>query len=587
MASKAKRGMVRFRLGYGYPGYGYPTLMGNKAAKAVRPSSLPSPSSPSYSMPDSCLQVPAPPPPNWRQVCDDVLANASGRDLSPSLHRLRSRVSTCTHTVNVEFPWAVGALAPAARAAVSDLRHLTLSRAKFLCGIAEASHTTSDQLAFIAAELERAVMAGEVEGVDPTVVIKALESVEAPLCPLFCDAALDGPAALDMLMSFACLRSDVDVSRCVVDGAGLAAFDVAGTDTVSSITVCVYDATGEAVTSVCAADVTMSVAGGRVVSVCEDSSRAGTLILSYCVPLPTVNCITLSVSVCGHPVPGSPWTIHRDVCDASGVLVNSLPLLPKYNCDGLAIAPSGQLVLLSMSGGVLRVFPPGLDLTAEECVAFGDPSARPMQITPLVDAVHHCVTPAGTILVTGVKRVLEMDMRGSLLRVLGEGVVEDAECVAACPSLIAVKYGPNVALFSPLTGDLIRLLSGVGTHKGCEVNRCRDMVFTPDGKQLAVADMVNRHVCLYSTDGVFVRAIGGSTLTRPAGLAWTHSGDLIVSDFWRGCVFVFSMRTGACLRTWGSEGSGDLQLRYPSSLATHGRHLLVLDQVNCRVQVFV
>ena len=91
-------------------------------------------------------------------------------------------------------------------------------------------------------------------------------------------------------------------------------------------------------------------------------------------------------------------------------------------------------------------------------------------------------------------------------------------------------------------------------------------------------------VDVLTTDGAFVRQIGGGTLHNPWDVT-IHNGEVFVADWGNNYVAVFS-QDGRLVRTIGSGGSGPRQFSNPAGLAVSSNgELYVSDSSNCRVQV--
>jgi sugar lactone lactonase YvrE len=104
-----------------------------------------------------------------------------------------------------------------------------------------------------------------------------------------------------------------------------------------------------------------------------------------------------------------------------------------------------------------------------------------------------------------------------------------------------------------------------------------------------VADAGLRKVLAFDGDGAFVKAYGQQgALANPSDVAVSPEGTkLYVADSKAHKVVVFDVTTGALVSSFGAPGEKDGQFAAPTSLAfgPDGR-LFVVDQLNCRVQVF-
>jgi tripartite motif-containing protein 71 len=75
-------------------------------------------------------------------------------------------------------------------------------------------------------------------------------------------------------------------------------------------------------------------------------------------------------------------------------------------------------------------------------------------------------------------------------------------------------------------------------------------------------------------------------LSNPAGVAVDSStGNVFVSEYDKHRIKVFD-KNGNLLRSWGSYGSGNGQLNYPTNLALAGNLVYVADSQNNRIEVF-
>jgi sugar lactone lactonase YvrE len=74
-----------------------------------------------------------------------------------------------------------------------------------------------------------------------------------------------------------------------------------------------------------------------------------------------------------------------------------------------------------------------------------------------------------------------------------------------------------------------------------------------------------------------------TTSSQPWGVAVDDNGDVYVADHGYHCVYVFNQQ-GTRIRTIGSNGNGDGQFSYPSSIALRGDVLYIIEESNNRVQ---
>ena len=104
--------------------------------------------------------------------------------------------------------------------------------------------------------------------------------------------------------------------------------------------------------------------------------------------------------------------------------------------------------------------------------------------------------------------------------------------------------------------------------------------------QVFVANQWNC-VSVFTEDGTFIRTIGQGKLWYPSDVLVHSSGLVYVADSANHRIAVFSLE-GELVRTFGSEGGGKGEFKYPSGVAVSpdDHHLYVSDEDNHRVQVF-
>lgn len=181
-------------------------------------------------------------------------------------------------------------------------------------------------------------------------------------------------------------------------------------------------------------------------------------------------------------------------------------------------------------------------------------------------------------------------MSGSHVRMIGAGLIEAmAYCIAASVEMIAVGTWSDmkpVLIFDVLSGGLIRVFGVKGPAVG-QLSGPSGIRFTPDGEHLLISEHSNDRLSLFTLTGKFVACGGVGTLNRPSDVDFASNGDILVADWFRHRVCVFSPDGGDLLRTFGSEEeTSTVNFKYPTALAMHGGQLFLLDGESEQVQVF-
>ena len=112
-----------------------------------------------------------------------------------------------------------------------------------------------------------------------------------------------------------------------------------------------------------------------------------------------------------------------------------------------------------------------------------------------------------------------------------------------------------------------------------------------DRDEIAVTELWNHRVSVYSSDGIHLRSFGGEgeengELNQPSGIAFDNHGNIIVADCNNDRVQVFD-RNGKFLRKFGKHGTLDHKLRNPEGLSINGHgYIIVSDRDNKLIKIF-
>ena len=206
-----------------------------------------------------------------------------------------------------------------------------------------------------------------------------------------------------------------------------------------------------------------------------------------------------------------------------------------------------------------------------------------------------CLAPNGNILVAeyGNNRVQEFTLAGNHVRFIGVGVINAAfhGIACNCDTIVVTKYSHpghrQVLMFEYVSGALLRSFGDYGRAEGqlsCGIGGVR---FTPDNRHIIIAEQYNNRLSLFTVEGAFVKCIGvGAGLNCPADVEFAPNSDIIVASRGDHRIVMFSADGSTVLRSFGDEGSGPGQFKYPTALAMQSGQLFVLDRDNTRVQVF-
>ena len=133
-----------------------------------------------------------------------------------------------------------------------------------------------------------------------------------------------------------------------------------------------------------------------------------------------------------------------------------------------------------------------------------------------------------------------------------------------------------------------RRMDVLGTQGSIKLKSPMGIGVAPEG-MIYVADLGLAQVVGFDSEGKIVAAIGRpGELENPTDVAVSPDGKrLFVADSKAHRIVVFDRESGEKLSTFGTQGEGEGEFAFPTSL-TFGPegNLFVVDQINCRVQLF-
>ncbi|CAH3038429.1 unnamed protein product [Porites lobata] len=112
-----------------------------------------------------------------------------------------------------------------------------------------------------------------------------------------------------------------------------------------------------------------------------------------------------------------------------------------------------------------------------------------------------------------------------------------------------------------------------------------------DKDEIAVTELGNNRVSVFSSDGTHLRSFGrkgqnNGEFQGPEGIAFDSNGNIVVADSFNHRVQVFD-RNGNFLSMFGEKGSHDKQLEFPQGLSINGNgDIIVADKGNKLIKIF-
>jgi DNA-binding beta-propeller fold protein YncE len=198
----------------------------------------------------------------------------------------------------------------------------------------------------------------------------------------------------------------------------------------------------------------------------------------------------------------------------------------------------------------------------------------------------------GSVYAASVTRFLGGILRGVASRVVDmQGVQSSCNGVAAsvdgCTLLVSDGDWPGSHAIHEVgvaDGSRRRVVGGEEGDEPLQFSFPCQVCIAPDGF-VFVADYNNHRVQVLTPSLAFHCFIGEGAVSPPGVCA---NADVVVVSTSRHRIAVFNRCDGALRRRFGSEGTGDGQLKYPRGLCfvSGDRHVAVADFGNNRVSVF-
>jgi DNA-binding beta-propeller fold protein YncE len=161
--------------------------------------------------------------------------------------------------------------------------------------------------------------------------------------------------------------------------------------------------------------------------------------------------------------------------------------------------------------------------------------------------------------------------------IVGVGQLTRPAGVCASDDVIVVSQSDEhcVTVFRRGDGALLHRFGACGGGDGqlyCPMGLC----FMSGDRRIAVAEVRNSRVSVFSIDGAFVRHVGVGTLSVPSGVACFAHNELVVADTGNARVVVFSVSgSGDVLKVLHFRDEPQPQLF--SGVAIHGRTIFAQD----------
>jgi DNA-binding beta-propeller fold protein YncE len=246
-------------------------------------------------------------------------------------------------------------------------------------------------------------------------------------------------------------------------------------------------------------------------------------------------------------------------------------------CSGVAVSRDGSTLLLSDGSGGSHAIHEYRVPDGSRLRVIGGAGDGPLQFK-LPCQVWVASDDHVFVAEWGNKRVQVLTPRLDFDAFVGVGQLEYPSGVCADDDVIVVsEYSAHrISVFSRGDGALFRRFGSRGSGDG-QLNGPRGLCFMSGHRHVAVADLGNDRVSVFSVDGEFVRHVGVGELSCPYSVACSAFDELVVADDGNERVVVFSA-SGELLKTMGR---GDF-----TGVAIHGGTIFAQDNENSKCILF-
>jgi DNA-binding beta-propeller fold protein YncE len=163
---------------------------------------------------------------------------------------------------------------------------------------------------------------------------------------------------------------------------------------------------------------------------------------------------------------------------------------------------------------------------------------------------------------SGNKRVQVLTPRLDFHGFVGVGQLSGPSGVCADDAVIAVSEttAHRVSVFTRCDGALLRRFGSYGGSGDGQLNWPQGLCFMSDHHHVAVAELMNDRVSVFSVEGEFVRHVGVGMLHDPSGVTCSAFDELVVADRGNSRVVVLSAG-GELLSTMGNGDFAGVAMR--------------------------